>query len=98
MPTVPMMVMIVRMMNTMEFAIGVSSIASPVSRAPSARPPVSPTLPRMAPSRFSFAGASSTSTAVNAAVAAPPATPCTMRPAITHPTSGARRKRTFDTI
>jgi hypothetical protein len=53
-------------------------------------------LPRIVPSRFRPGGASSTSAAVNAVVAAPVAKPCTTRPAITQPMSGATRNTTFD--
>ena len=74
----------------------VSWMASPASSDPSASPPVRPTLARIVPSRFRPAGANSTSAAVNAAVAAPLAIPWTIRPAMTQPTSGARRNRRFE--
>ena len=88
--------MIVRTMKTMAFAAVVSWIARPASKDPTPSPPVRPTLPRIVPSLFRFGGASSTSAAVKAVVAAPVAKPCTMRPAITQPISGATRNMTFD--
>ena len=67
----------------MEFAIGVSSIASPASRAPRPSPPVTPTLPRIARTasgrRGQFDERGGEGSRRRAA-----GTPCTMRPAITH--------------
>ncbi len=82
--------------KTIEFAVSVSWIPRPASSEPKASPPVRPTLPRFVPSRLRFAGATSTSAAVNAVVAAPVAAPCTMRAAITHPMSGPIRNIRFD--
>jgi hypothetical protein len=83
-------------MKMIELATAVNWIAIPASSEPTARPPVKPTLPRTAPRFFRFDGASSTSAAVKAVVAAPEAKPWTMRPTITHPISGARRNIRFD--
>ena len=94
--TMPRIVTIVSTVKMTVFAMAVNWMARPASSAPTARPPVMPTLPRMVPSLLRFGGASSTSAAVKALVAAPVATPCTIRAAITHPMPGARRNITID--
>lgn len=96
MTTIPRIVMMVRTLKMMEFAVVVSWIARPASKEPTARPPVTLALPRIVPSLFPFGGASSTSAAVKALDTAPVATPYTMRAAITHPISGATRNMTID--
>nr|WP_242000787.1 hypothetical protein [Kribbella rubisoli] len=96
--TAPRIVMIVRATKMMVFAALVTWIAKPASKEPRPSPPVRPTLPRIVPSFFRLGGASSTSVAVKAVVAAPPARPCRIRPAITHPTSVATRNTRFDRI
>nr|WP_245971969.1 hypothetical protein [Solirubrobacter pauli] len=93
----PATVSALRATNAIVLADDVSWIAMPASNEPPARPPVRPTLARIVPSRPRCGGASSTSAAVKAPVAAPLARPCTTRPAITHPTSDAPRNMRLDT-
>lgn len=96
MATTPRHVVTLRPVKTMVFGDAAYSISRPVTKEPSASPPVRQTLPSATPTLLRLGGATSARAAVKAVVAMPVAKPCTTRPAITQSTLGATRNTTDD--